>query len=112
MSSATRTSLRRYARSSAAEAGSGQLPALLGPVGGAVLGLDDHAAGSATQQVGGRRPDPLLARRRVDVRPVDDVRADPFGFLDERRTGVAGANQPGADLDPRSFRLDSSRLEH
>ena len=35
----------------------------LAPARGAVLGLDDHAAGPLAEQVGGRRPDPAARRR-------------------------------------------------
>ncbi len=52
---------------------------------GAVLGLDDHPAGTLAEQVGGGRAEALLAGGGMDGRPVDHVRADAFGFLDERR---------------------------
>src|ERR1700756_5656660 len=45
-----------------------------------VLGLDDHPAGTLSEQVRSRRTDALLARRSVDRRPIDHVRAHAFGF--------------------------------
>src|SRR5271157_1351637 len=56
---------------------------------GTVLGLDDHPTGALAQEVCRGGPDSLLARRRVDGRPVDHVGAHALGFLDECRPGVA-----------------------
>src|SRR5437764_2974479 len=77
-----------------------------------VLGLDDHPARPRSQEVGGSRTDAPLARRRVDRRPVDDVRADALGFGDERRAGVARPDQRGVDLDSAPPCLDTRALEH
>src|SRR5580692_10455953 len=78
----------------------------------AVFGLDDHAAGPLAEQVGGSWSDALLAGGSMDRRPVDDVRVDPFGFLDQRRAGVTRADQARMDLDAQAPGLDACALEY
>src|SRR4030081_1935751 len=74
--------------------------------------LDDHAAGVLGEQVSRGRADALLARGRMDRRPVEGGRADAFGLLDERGAGIASPDQARVYLDPRAPRLDARALEH
>ena len=121
-SSATRSSTRRCARRSGAASArrrrahtraAARSAAQRALARGAVLGLDDHAARALAEQVGGRRPDPLLAGRRVDRRPVDDVGSRPVRLPRRApRRGCACGSGPVWILMPSAARLDARALEH